>query len=90
MILCFSYAYSPLTAGSLISTSRDGHGSVLLFLDEDEESFEEAVDYTVGFQDACCGGVGLCSEFYNRRICSTCASYNSPIFCEYYSVSIAK
>lgn len=69
-----------MARGSLVIGDPNGHGSVLLLVDEFRESLSEAVEYTVGFQDACCGEVGLCNQFYQRRIPSTCVLYGPPVF----------
>ena len=59
----------------------DGHGSVLTLFNE-LPRVSEYMNNTIDFQTDCCGAVGLCDEFYRRRVQKNCTFYTPPKFCK--------
>ena len=66
-------------SSALIVRDLDGHGSVLTLFNELPRA-SEYISNTIDFQTDCCGDVGLCDEFYKRRVPNFCNHYIPPRF----------
>ena len=66
----------------------DGHGtgSVLTLFNEFPR-VSEYISSTINFQTDCCGDVGLCLEFYKRRVPNFCTHYFPPRFRKYIAIA---
>ena len=66
----------------MISLDLDGHGSILTLFNE-LPRVSEYISNTIDFQKDCCGAVGLCDEFYRRRVPNFCNFYIPPRISKY-------
>lgn len=71
-------------SGALISEEDpNGYGSILFYSLTNRLAFQEYRNNTIRFQEDCCDEVGLCDQFYRRRIPNRCTFYEPSIFCEH-------